>query len=227
MDNSIFPIVIVSHNRLNLTIECLDSLFVNTEIPFHAVLVDNGSDEDIQAKLCEYMTFRNHESEHLLSLVLFNYNCGIAQARNFGILGLRATNPSPLIGIFDNDIRFKPGWLPTALSVMEAKPRLGIFGCCFGSHPPKIPFTLNGRNYVTKANQPGHSWIVRTSLFDEVGMFDPNYGFRADGTRYGFCDGQFVSRVRASTDYVIACPTPEFDLVEHMGQSDITHKPKP
>ena len=158
-----------------------------------------------------------------ITLIRSNRNLGIANARNLGIRLAQELAPYDLIGIFDNDIEFKQGWLPESIDFMDSYPSVGILGCCFGSHCGHDAFVFKGREYVYKKNQPGHSWVLRTELFTTVGMFDPRYGFRSDGSRAGFSDGEFVSRMQVKTPYLIVSTDKENDLVSHMGESDPNH----
>lgn len=92
-----FSFVILTHNRLDMTKQCIDSILA-TSSNFELVLVDNGSTDEtvewVRNRVPSATIIKNAE------------NLGVPKARNQGI---RATT-TDIVVIMDNDVILQNGW---------------------------------------------------------------------------------------------------------------------
>lgn len=94
-------IIVVPRERFQFTQKSLESLYENTQHPFHLIYIDNNSPEHIKSYL-------EHQSEQKgFELVRSPYYLSPNQARNAGLRRVR----TPYVVFVDNDIMFAPGWL--------------------------------------------------------------------------------------------------------------------
>ena len=99
-------IVLIAHNRLDCTRECIESILANTP-RCEIVFVDNGSTDGtydwVKSSVPGCVLIRN------------NGNMGVPKARNQGI---RASCGRRIV-VMDNDVVVKPGWLDELAVGME------------------------------------------------------------------------------------------------------------
>ena len=108
-------IVIVTHNQLEHTQACVDSLHRCTAEPFELIFVDNASDDgtrDYLASLDNAIVLRNEE------------NRGFPGAAN---QGLRAAQGDKLL-LLNNDTIVTPGWLGRMRATFERDAAVGLVG---------------------------------------------------------------------------------------------------
>ncbi|MEL6469474.1 MAG: glycosyltransferase [Cyanobacteria bacterium J06623_4] len=99
-------LIVVPRERFQFTQKSLESLYENTQHPFHLIYVDNNSPPHIQKYL------EQQSQEKGFELVRSPYYLSPNQARN---AGLRRVKTSYLV-FLDNDIVFSPGWLSALLN---------------------------------------------------------------------------------------------------------------
>jgi glycosyltransferase involved in cell wall biosynthesis len=103
-------------NRLDVTLACLESIFVNTSIPYDLMVFDNGSNHETVIAL---QSLRDKGKIDFLFL----------SGQNIGKIGalqviLKAA-PGEIIAYCDDDIFFLPGWLERHLEVIDTYPDVG------------------------------------------------------------------------------------------------------
>ncbi|MBE7383560.1 MAG: glycosyltransferase [Leptolyngbya sp. SIO1E4] len=94
-------IVVVPRERFQFTQDSLESLYENTQFPFHLIYVDNHSPASVRdylAAQAEEKGFELVRSPHYLSP---------NQARNVGLRRVK----TPYVVFVDNDVVFSSGWL--------------------------------------------------------------------------------------------------------------------
>ena len=203
-------IVVVPRERFQFTQDSLESLYENTQYPFHLIYVDNHS----PAQVRDYLATKAQEKG--FELVRSPHFLSPNQARNVGLK--RVT--TPYVVFVDNDIIFAPGWLKALVEcseetgatvvgplVCQYQPLHSIVHCVFGDYmsPEEYePFTrgeLGPNGTLTEAgnwtikektyfqNQTivevqehmkrqttafveFHAMLVRTSIFNRVGLLD-------------------------------------------------------
>jgi GT2 family glycosyltransferase len=187
-------IVIPVHNGLALTQQCVESIRRFTEIPYHILIVDNGS-TDGTAEWC----FAAH-----LCRLGFPENRGFAAACNAGIL----ETFSEYLILLNNDTVVSPGWAEGLLAPLDQDPRVGLVGPStnYASSCQQIEAAYTGleefqrfakrlareeRGTAQEADRlVGVCLAARRRLFAEVGLFDERFGLG------NYEDDDFCLRVR-------------------------------
>ena len=107
-------ITVVTHNRLNLTRICLESLLPTLRDGVHVTIVDNGSRDGTP----EYLEAAASANPRV-SVVQMPRNMGISIAANFGW----ACRDADYYVKLDNDMEIlAPDWLDRLVDVMENAP---------------------------------------------------------------------------------------------------------
>ena|SRR3990172_5528608 len=96
---------------------CLDSLRRNEAEPFDLMVFDNGSAPEVVAHLESL-----HGRGEIDYLLLSGKNLGKGGAWDI----LFAAAPGEIIAYADGDVHFSDGWLSSALTILEAFPRVGM-----------------------------------------------------------------------------------------------------
>ncbi|MDD3051607.1 MAG: glycosyltransferase [Candidatus Cloacimonetes bacterium] len=181
-------IIIPVWNKVDLTRQCLENLFRNTEYPnYEVIVVDNASTD----KTAEYL--RKISAEQSIRVLTNKTNLGYARANNQAA----KVAQGEYIVFLNNDTIPLVGWLTNLVSKLESDSKIGIVGSkllyadnsiqhCgvvlrrdrkWFKHPYKFfermhPIVCYTREWdaVTAA-----CMITRKSLFTESGMFDEKF----------------------------------------------------
>ena len=120
-------ILILTHDRLDLTMRCVDALYAHTATPFHLIVVDNSTDLtplyfERLAKERGNITFLHTEGPFRSGNQMFNI--GLANAE------------SEYVAIAMNSVRVEPEWEIAALNIMQQNPKVGLIGfkCIFNNN---------------------------------------------------------------------------------------------
>lgn len=112
-------IIIPTHNHLNLTRKCLESIEAHTPPgDFEIIVVDNGSSDGTPAYLKE------RQAAGFLTAILNPHNLGFAKACN---QGARAAAGGFLV-FLNNDTVVTPGWMQELCRLAREDPTLGAVG---------------------------------------------------------------------------------------------------
>lgn len=188
-------IIIPCFNKVQLTEQCLESLFrlTSKDINYEVIVVDNASEdntpgicEQYKAKFSNFTFIRNDE------------NLGFAKACNQGIESRKGKHAL----LLNNDIVVTENWLKEMLLVLENEPKAGIVGSCLlypeseyiqhcgviiGSDRNKSlspyhvdMFTKRSENIESQKVRElqavtGACFLIRNELITEVGVLDDNY----------------------------------------------------
>ncbi|MEN8443513.1 MAG: glycosyltransferase [Cyanobacteria bacterium J06555_13] len=109
MNSSEVTLIVVPRERFQFAQKSLESLYSNTEHPFHLIYVDNNSPEYLR----EYLEAQSQEKE--FELVRSPHYLSPNQARNAGLRRVK----TPYVVFLDNDIVFSPGWLSALLKCSQ------------------------------------------------------------------------------------------------------------
>jgi len=115
-------IIILTHNQLEYTKKCVDSIFEHTGEPFELIAVDNGSTDGT----AEYLESeaRSHRAGVRIKIIKNKENFGFAVGNNQGM----AEAKGDYIILMNNDVVVTPGWLERLAACAERSPRAGIVG---------------------------------------------------------------------------------------------------
>ncbi len=115
-------IIILTHNQLEYTRKCVESIYNYTEEPFELIVVDNGSNDDTIAYL--ESVARNRSPESTLKIIRNRENLGFAEGNNQG-MNLASGD---YILLMNNDVVVTPGWMDRMIFCAESSNEIGIVG---------------------------------------------------------------------------------------------------
>lgn len=156
-----FTFVILVHNRLDMTRQCIESI-IETTPNFALVVVDNGSTDGsiewIKSKVPHATCIRNEK------------NLGVPMARNQGI----KASTTELIVVMDNDVILQAGWEDEMLApIRDGADIVGIegwqidagFAASWKCQSQNERFDYLG----------GACTVFRRSVFERVGLLDEGF----------------------------------------------------
>lgn len=199
-------IVVVAHNCLNLTRDCLRSVAEHTKAPYSLHLVDNGSGDGT----AEFMAGISGKKPVRLAS-----NYGAAKGRNMGMREALSNPAVRHVCILDNDVKVSDGWIEPMLEVLQANPDIGAIGPLalnaegaqkFDGKAPDVPFAL-------VEGLAGFCMVFPIEVLRKVGLFDESFG------QYGLYEVDFCRRLREA-GYKIAVANKSF--VDHLGRGTIS-----
>lgn len=117
--NSVTSIIVVTHNNLRYTQECLRAVLEHTTVPYELLIIDNGSSDETQQWLSKFCR------QHAQCRSIFNTsNLGFPKAVN---QGLRMANGDNVV-LLNNDVVVTDGWLEGLLQVAQNYENVGLVG---------------------------------------------------------------------------------------------------
>jgi|GEM_PF-1320781 GT2 family glycosyltransferase len=168
MDNFV-NICIVTFNRLEYTIKCIESVLSYTDYPHVVSVVDNFSQDGTR----EYLN--DLKSKGLIkNLVLLDENIGVAKASN--IVWLLEPSSAYYLKL-DNDMVFlKSPWLGPMLETLNSTPATGAVA--YKTENIAYPTQLiNGRNLRVKHGNLGGACILIPKYTEKlIGYWCEDYG---------------------------------------------------
>lgn len=212
-------IVLVTHNNLNLTIQCVNSILRNTTWPnYQLIVVDNGSEDGTG----DYLE-RLRQEVPTAKVILNPDNRGFAAANN---QGLREADGDILL-LLNNDTVVPDGWLDPLVRHLR-DPSIGLVGPVTNAvgNEAKIEVSYTDIQQMqdfsdgyTKAHK-GQSFDIsmlamfcvafRRGILEEVGYLDEAFGIGM------FEDDDYSRRVQAA-GYRTVCAEDAF--IHHYGQA--------
>jgi len=167
-------LVLISFNQLHYTKQCIESIYKNTTIPFHLLVVDNGSNQET----IKYLK----EQEGL------NKCTAIFNQKNKGWIG--AVNQGLFYGKYDyycvmnNDLIMYPNWLSEMMEVVKSNKDAGLVNPEWNI-PKK--FKSNHEQFYTKVISKrkqnsiqtdwtrGFCFLIDRKVIEAIGGFDDYY----------------------------------------------------
>ena len=188
-------ITMVTWNRPEFTYLSLQSIKQNTAYPHKVIVIDNGSEKEMQQRLLDFK-----REGWIDTLVLLDFNRGLEYAKN---IAMSFVESSFFIST-DNDLiafRYDPCWLTKLVDLMNNNPEYAAIAC----RPQILVGTGNifdGKTdeIIEFSHVPGYLRIMRTDLTRQIGAWDekrPMRGheeiwsserFRAMGYRVGWAN---------------------------------------
>jgi len=133
-EEKLVSIVILAHNQLPYTKQCLDSIRQHTTVPYELIIVDNGSTDGTAEYLTEFgERWRESAAQagdsksdrcRAVKVLRHDRNLGYAAGNNSGIAAADGSH----ILLLNNDVVVTPGWLGRLTRFAEWDPRIGIVG---------------------------------------------------------------------------------------------------
>jgi O-antigen biosynthesis protein len=179
-------IVILAHNQLRDTQQCLASIEKHTAPAHELILVDNGSTDGTG------QFFRNYAAQHSHVRVIFNRaNLGFAAGNNQGLACARGH----ALLLLNNDTVVTAGWLERLLGALELHPDCGLVGPA--SNSVSGPQLAASANYSSLDQLPqfatqwcaahagqsaeasrlvGFCLLLRRAVVESIGGLDPLFG---------------------------------------------------
>ena len=190
--NGLVSVVLTHWNRLELLKRAITSIRANTEMPIELVIVDNGSNLQVQIELHKYLQELNGFECIKLLTVINEINC--SSALNMGINASRGQHL--VIGNDDIEVKSKE-WAERFIIHAERNIYSGIIGVCSDNsyQPQNVPAGYDTEKHigeVQSCDQISHifAYIPRSAL-STVGYLDENLG------SYSGADSDFAIRVQA------------------------------
>lgn len=156
-------IIVLTHNALEYTKKCLESIILNTVNDYEIIIIDNASTDGTQdwLKTTGY-TYKLNKT-----------NLGVAGGRNQGI----KLSKGEYICFIDNDSTVGEGWDSKLMEVFATRPKAGLVGRMGANWKA---FEYYGNNPIEAQNYPTETQIVcggacqifKRSLVDEIGYLD-------------------------------------------------------
>lgn len=174
-------IIVPTHNGLDYTRQCLESIRRLTDEPYELIVVDNGSTDGTVAYL---------ESLDGIRLIRNSENRGFPAAINQGIAAARGCH----LLLLNNDTIVTTGWLRRMLDVLHSNPQIGLVGpvsnCVSGEQQVET-------NYRDLSQLDGLAWdwsrthrgvmritdrlvgfclLLKRDVLDQIGGLDERFG---------------------------------------------------
>jgi O-antigen biosynthesis protein len=179
-------IVILAHNQLRDTQQCLASIEKHTAQAHELILVDNGSTDGTG------QFFRGYAAKHSHVRVILNRaNLGFAAGNNQGLACARGD----AILLLNNDTVVTPGWLERMVAALELYPECGLVGPV--SNSVSGPQLVASAHYSSLDQLPkfaaqwcaahagqsaeagrlvGFCLLLRRAVVEKIGGLDPQFG---------------------------------------------------
>lgn len=167
--------------------ECVDSVLANHHVDLDILVIDDASPDDSWSIIRELPTVDPRIRVHRNPT-----NQGLISTANDGVL----TAPGDYVVLLSADDALAPGWLDTAVAILDAHPEAGL-----AFSPPRrfvgdVP-TVRQRRKPRLTVHEGNDWlratcefgvttlfapdvVVRTSIQRTVGGYDPSLPYSSD-----------------------------------------------
>lgn len=180
-EDGLTSIVIVTHNQLSYTRQCLESLRFRTGEPLEVIAVDNGSTDG---------TADYFRAQPDVTLIANPENRGFPAAAN---QGLRIATGRQVV-LLNNDTVLTTGWLRRLLDALYSDDRIGLVGPVSNSVSGPQQISVGYRDL---ASLDGFAWewgqrnsdrlldlerlvgfclLIRREVIDAIGLLDERFG---------------------------------------------------
>lgn len=169
MSPPLVSIITPVYNGARYLAATIESVLAQEYAPLEFIVVDDGSTDESAA------IARAYPSVNLITQA----NRGVANARNTGLAVARGE----LIALIDQDDLWLPGKLQAQVARLLAEPELGYTRTY---QRLLIEEGVDPSAWIDEALEVDHpsaipsSWLVRASIFDQIGGFDPHYVTASD-----------------------------------------------
>jgi GT2 family glycosyltransferase len=117
-------IMVPTHNKLELTIQCINSIYDYTKAPFHLIVVDDSTD-------LTPLYFRSLSKEKQ-NLTFIHSDEPFKSGNQFFNIAMEHCQTKYMATVM-NSMKVEPDWENVAIQLMEGQPKIGviIFKCLF------------------------------------------------------------------------------------------------
>ena len=159
-------VIVLTHNRLDVTKEFLSSFLLNTFNKYDLVIVDNMSTDRTRIFL-EYFKYEYND----VHLIFLDHNSGVIEGRNEGYERVKEFHHDYLI-FLDNDQIVQEGWLSQHINVLNSGYDLvGVDAWTMNDNFRPIRSISNPDETFSYVGCGG--MIIKREVIEEVGLFDP------------------------------------------------------
>ena len=120
-------VLVPTHNRLDLTMRCIQSIYQNTIAPFHVIVLDDSTDGITPAYFKELLTNGVSPLDKVNNLTFVHTDKPFKSGNQFFNIGFRYCL-SDYVATVMNSMRVEPEWETSALEIMKTNPDVGIIG---------------------------------------------------------------------------------------------------
>jgi GT2 family glycosyltransferase/tetratricopeptide (TPR) repeat protein len=181
VDFGLTSIVILTHNQLDYTRLCVDSIRQRTDEPYELIFVDNASTDGTPEYLAGIRGAK---------VICNKENRGFPAAANQGIKAAAGRQ----VLLLNNDTVMTTGWLGRLLRALHRDPKIGLVGpcsnCVSGEQQVAVAYEdlldLDGfawdwgkahnRQAVETDRLVGFCFLIRREVIDAIGLLDERFG---------------------------------------------------
>ena len=213
-DTPLVSVVVPTFDRAHLIVEALESVYSQSYRPIELVVVDDGSKDHTCDVVERWMA--GHRDDFFFARLLKQENRGGNPARNYGIREARGE----FVAFLDSDDRWHAGKLQKQMEFVRADELVGAVYCGLQSwfaeenrvvvpSPRDYPSgRILNQMLIHDVTAPTSCYLVRRSVFDQVGLFDEELQARQDWDMW--------LRIAAAFK-IVAVPEVLVDYREHSG----------
>jgi GT2 family glycosyltransferase len=164
-------IIIPAYNAAPFLARAVSSCTESDRYKLEIIIVNDGS-TDATARIADEMAARDQRIA-----VVHQENRGLAEARNSGLKRVTGSN----LVLLDADDELIAGWLAPAISTLESDPLLdGVYSRSYilcsdqngTTERRTVPASLDLPNLLSDNSVPVSCFVLRTSLYRKIGLFD-------------------------------------------------------
>ena len=129
----VVDIMVPAHNRLDLTMRCIQAIYFHTQSPFHLIVVDDSTDNLTPNYFKELLANGVPPLGKVANLTYIHSDTPWKEGNQFFNVALRHTKSEYLATVM-NSVRVEPEWELAAINnLMAQNPQIGIIGfkCLF------------------------------------------------------------------------------------------------
>ena len=180
-------VIIVNYNSGTYAIDCINALFLQIDIQFEVIVVDNASNDKSAELLINNFVDR-------IKFVPSDENLGFAKANN---LAAKISNGTFLLLLNPDTVLIQSNTLRSLVDELNSNPHIGLLSPLI-DEPRKnkqvypryrYPSTHHLKFTETFKKLPGKiAWVlgacmlIKRSVFEEIGGFDPDYFLYGEDT---------------------------------------------
>ncbi|MBL7131184.1 MAG: glycosyltransferase family 2 protein [Candidatus Omnitrophica bacterium] len=166
----LISVVLITYNRLEELINCLDLLNHQTENDFEIILVDNGS-TDGTAESIE----RKYPNVRLIRLP---YNEGVPGARNIGAINAKGQ----LLFFLDDDATIEKDTIEKISNRFKEDRSLSVVACNLVDYDSNPIIKRKYDQAYHTADFPGGAVVIKKDLFQQLGYYPRDFFYAAEET---------------------------------------------